>query len=101
MEWNDSLDEISDFEEELRSGADSDPDSELSSSTSDTYDNSDDSDFGAGPSAPNMALGVISRCHGELEETNGNALWRKNYKLKVPLSYLLSQQGHKLIYVIC
>ena len=44
----------------MRSSADSDPDSELSSSTSATYDNSDNSDFGAGPSAPNMALGVIS-----------------------------------------
>ena len=27
LEWNDSLDEISDFEEELMSGADSDPES--------------------------------------------------------------------------
>ena len=44
------------------------------------------------------SFSVISRCHGELEETNENALWRKKYKLKVPLSYLLSQRGHKLIY---
>ena len=44
------------------------------------------------------SFSVISRCHGELEETNENALWRKKYKLKVRLSYLLSQQGHKLIY---
>lgn len=87
MEWNDSLDEISDFEEELRSGADSDPDSELSSSTSDTYDNSDDSDFGAGPSAPNMALGVISRCHGELEETKWERSMEK--KLQAQSSFII------------
>ena len=46
LDWGDSLDEISDLEDELLSGADSDPESELSSSSSATYDRSDDSEFG-------------------------------------------------------
>ena len=53
LEWNDLLDEKADFEEELRSDEDSDPDRELSSSPSARYDHTDDSDFDAGPSAPN------------------------------------------------
>ena len=53
LEWNDLLDEKADFEEELRLDEDSDPDRELSSSPSAGYDHTDDSEFDAGPSAPN------------------------------------------------
>ena len=84
LEWNDLLDEKADFEEELRSDEDSDPDRELSSSPSARYDHTDDSDFDAGPSAPNKGArkkpktkskqraGIISRYTKNLKQPNVN-----------------------------
>jgi len=57
LEWNDSLDEISDFEEELRSGADSDPGA------------------GAGPSAPN--IGGRKKPKARSKQRAGNVNRRK------------------------
>ena len=82
LEWNDLLDEKADFEEELRSDEDSDPDKELSSSPSARYDHTDDSDFDAGPSAPNKGArkkpkskqraGIINRYTKNLKQPNVN-----------------------------
>ena len=82
LEGNDSLDEISDFEEELRSGAeDSDPDSELSSSLSATYDKGDGGYFGAGPSAPNK--GGRKKPKAKSKQRAGN-INRRTKKSKQP-----------------
>ena len=89
MEWNDSLDEISDFGEELRSCAEdslSDPDSELSSSPSATYDNGDDSDFGAGPSAPNKGGRKKPKAKSKQRAGNINRRTKKSKQPNVSLS---------------
>lgn len=83
LEWNDSLDEISDFEEELRSGADSDPDSELSTSTSATHDSSDDSNFGAGPLAPNKGGRKKPKAKSQQRAGNINRRAKKSREPKV------------------
>ena len=89
LEWNDSLDEISDFEEELRSGAEdslNDPDSEFSSSPSATYDNGDDSDFGAGPSVPNKGGRKKPKAKSKQRAGNINRRTKKSKQPNVSLS---------------